>query len=146
MTLRRSESFGYLVSFLSRLLARALERRVQPLGLHSGQLPALLCLWEREGVSQAELCRLVQVEQPTMANTLNRMERHGLIRREADPADRRRALIFLTERARALEERVVAEAAAVNAVAAGSLSEAERAQLRGLLGRLIANLERDLGN
>lgn len=143
MPLRRSESVGSLVSYLGRLFARSLERRIQPHGLYPGQLPALLCLWEREGISQAELCRLVQVEQPTMANTLNRMERDDLIRRVPDPQDRRRALVFLTARARGLEDAVTGAAALVNAAAAAGLSDAEQAELLRLLGKLTANLEKD---
>jgi len=145
MSLRRTESFGYVINYLGRLFARALERRIQRYGLHPGQFPALLALWEREGISQAELCRLVQVEQPTMANTLNRMERDSLIRREPDPQDRRRALVFLTERARALEAEVTAEARGVNAVAIGSLTPEERAELLRLLNKMTGNLEREMG-
>lgn len=145
MSLRRTDSFGYVINYLARLFARALERRIQRFGLHPGQFPALLALWEREGISQAELCRLVQVEQPTMANTLNRMERDNLIRREPDPQDRRRALVFLTERARALEADVTAEARGVNAVAIGGLTPEERAELLRLLNKMTGNLEREMG-
>lgn len=143
--MRRSGSFGYVINYAGRLFARALERRIQRYGLHPGQFPALLALWEREGISQAELCRLVQVEQPTMANTLNRMERDDLIRREPDPQDRRRALVFLTERARAMEADVTAEARAVNQMATGTLTPEEQAELLRLLDKLTGNLERELG-
>lgn len=145
MSLRRTESFGYQVNYLGRLFSRALERRLGPHGLFPGQMPALLALWEREGISQAELCRIVQVEQPTMANTLNRMERDDLIRREPDPEDRRRVLIFLTDRARALEEPVTVLARATNAAAADGMSEDDSREAMRLLGTLIANLERDVG-
>lgn len=145
MPLRRTDSFGYQVNYLGRLFARALERRLGPLGLFPGQMPALLALWEREGISQAELCRVVQVEQPTMANTLNRMERDDLIRREPDPEDRRRVLIYLTDRARALEEPVTALARDANDAAAEGMSAEESRESMRLLARLIINLERDVG-
>ncbi|WP_029008495.1 MarR family winged helix-turn-helix transcriptional regulator [Azospirillum halopraeferens] len=143
MPSRRSETVGYLASFAGRLFIRALERRIQPHGLYPGQLPPLLCLWEREGISQAELCRLVQVEQPTMANTLNRMERDDLIRRLPDPRDRRRALVYLTDRARALEEPVMKATELVNALATDGLSGDEREEFRRLMDKLVENLERD---
>lgn len=145
MSLRRDESFGYLVNYCGRLFARALERRINRYGLFPGQMPALLALWEREGISQAELCRIVQVEQPTMANTLNRMERDDLIRREPDPEDRRRMLIYLTDRARALEEPVTALAREANDAAGQNLSAEESREAMRLLNMVIANLERDVG-
>ncbi|WP_448189936.1 MarR family winged helix-turn-helix transcriptional regulator [Azospirillum sp. sgz301742] len=144
MSLRRTESYGYLVNYLGRLFARALERRIGPHGLFPGQMPALLALWEREGISQAELCRIVQVEQPTMANTLNRMERDELIRRVPDPEDRRRVLIYLTDRARALEEPVTALARDANGIAGQGFTEEESREAMRLLGKLISNLERDV--
>lgn len=145
MSLRHTESFGSLISYLGRLLSRTLERRIGSYGLFPGQMPALLALWEREGISQAELCRIVQVEQPTMANTLNRMERDELIRREPDPDDRRRVLIFLTDRARALEEPVTALIREANGIAGQDLTEEESREAMRLLAKLIANLERDVG-
>ncbi len=145
MVLRRTDSFGYMVNHLARLFARALERRIQPHGLSPGQFPVLLALWEREGLTQAELCRIVQIEQPTMANTLNRMERDGLIRRAPDPHDGRRSLVLLTERARALEEPATAAATAVNSAAVAGLGEGDRAELRRLIAALTGNLERDSG-
>ena len=45
-----------------------------------------------------------------MANTLARMQRDGLIERRAHPSDRRAQLVFLTERARALEAEAIAAA------------------------------------
>ncbi len=145
MSLHHAESFGSLVGYLGRLFSRTLERRIGLYGLFPGQMPALLALWEREGISQAELCRIVQVEQPTMANTLNRMERDELIRREPDPDDRRRVLIFLTGRARALEEPVTALIREANGIAGQDLTEEESREAMRLLAKLIANLERDVG-
>jgi hypothetical protein len=52
-----------------------------------------------EMLSTLELCRRINVEQPTMAHTLDRMERDELIKRKPAPEDKRRALIHLTPRA-----------------------------------------------
>lgn len=142
---KRSQSYGYLINHLARLFIRALERRIEPFGLTAGQFPALLMLWERPGITQAEMARLTAVEQPTMANTLKRMERDGLIERRADPEDGRRTLVYPTPRAVAMKDDVLACAMEVNAVAAGSFGEDERAEALRLLARMIGNLERDTG-
>jgi DNA-binding MarR family transcriptional regulator len=106
-----------------------------------GQFPALLALYEREGRTQAELCQLVRIEQPTMANTLNRMQRDGLIDRDPDPADGRRSLVELTQRGRALEPALVAAAEAVNASATAGISAEELATLLSLVTRVIDSLD-----
>ena len=85
----RDASLGYQINHLGRLLAQALHQRIAPMGVVPGQFAQLLALFEQDGLSQRELCERVRIEQPTMANTLHRMERDALIRREPDPADGR---------------------------------------------------------
>lgn len=137
----RETSFGYLVNYLGRLFARELDRRIEPFGLMHGQFPALLMLWENPGLTQTEIARRVGVEQPTMANTLARMERDGWIERRPDPQDRRRTLVFPSARALEIRDQVLACALSVNAEATQGMDPAEQAQAMALLGRMIANLE-----
>jgi DNA-binding MarR family transcriptional regulator len=139
--LRREASLGYQVNHLARLLERALRLRIEEYGVVPGQFAQLLALYEQEGLTQRELCERVQIEQPTMANTLQRMERDGLIHRVPDPQDRRQAKVLLSDRARALQEPLVAAAREVNDAATGGLDVSEVALLLSLLARAIENLE-----
>ena len=143
MKFDRHQSPGHLINYLARLFAHALYRRIGSHGVTRGQFPVLLMLWEREGVTQTELAERLAVEQPTMANTLKRMERDGLIRREPDPEDRRRAHVHLTARGRGLEDVLTASARETNAVAMAGLSAEETRQFLALARRVIQNLEQD---
>ena len=97
------ESTAHLVSLASRLFTRALQERLGRYGVSVAQWSMLLLLWEEESLTQKELSRRQQIEEPTAARTLQRMERDGLIRREQDRDDNRRRRVVLTEtRARAL--------------------------------------------
>ena len=136
----RDTSTGYLVNHAARLLASALAREIGPHGVLPGYFPVLLVLWEHDGRTQAELVRLIDIEQPTLANTLRRMERDGLIRRRPDPRDRRAARIRLTPKARRLEETLTGSANAVNQRALEGLDAADRAALLRGLRAVIANL------
>ena len=137
----RRSSLGYQVNHLARLMAQALRERIAPLGVVPGQFAQLLALYERDGQSQAELCERVRIEQPTMANTLRRMERDGLVRRLPDPNDGRRAAVVLTERARELQEALVDAARDVNVVATTGIGKDELAVFMATVERLIHNLE-----
>jgi DNA-binding MarR family transcriptional regulator len=143
MTFDRLESPGHVVNYLARLFAGALYRRIGQHGVNTGQFPVLLMLWEQDGVTQASLVDKLAVEQPTMAGTLQRMERAGLIKRVADPNDRRQARIHLTRKGRTLEEALVAGAKETNAIALAGFTAAESAQFVKLARRMIQNLERD---
>lgn len=134
-------SLGYQVNLLARLLAQALRERIAPSGVVPGQFAQLLTLYEEDGLTQRELCERVRIEQSTMANTLRRMERDGLVRRLPDPEDRRRTRIELTDRAQRLEPELAASARDVNAIAARGLNSRELAAFMRTLTRIIANLE-----
>lgn len=93
----------------------------------------LLELWDGDGLTQRELTRRLDVEQATMANTLARMERDGLIERRAHETDARARTVHLTAKAMDLREPAQAAAREVNAMATGGISGAE---LDGFLVRM----------
>ena len=137
-------SLGYLLNLAGRLLGRALDRRLAEHGVALGHFPLLLVLWEEERLTQTEIARRLDIVQPTVANTLKRMQRDGLIAAAPDPANARRVLISLTERGRALEPRLKQEARGVNAAAAREMSANELADFRATLSKLIAALQQTL--
>jgi DNA-binding MarR family transcriptional regulator len=137
----REESSGYLTNWAARLFARAIDRRLAPLGLSSAYMPVFFALAGGESLSQTELARRASVEQPTMAATLKRMERDGLIARTPDPEDGRSALVSLTRLARAKLRSVQAAGHAVNDTAMTPLSATEQRQYLSLLRRVIAALD-----
>lgn len=139
--MERGASLGYGVNHLARLMEQALRERIAGMGVVPGQFAQLLALFEEEGVTQNELCEKVRIDQSTMAHTLKRMERDGLIRRSADPADGRRALIHLTERARGLRAELYAAAGAVNDIATQGFSDSRRAEFNRSIRQAIGNLE-----
>lgn len=139
--LDREKSLGYQANHLARLLARALRDRIEPLGVVPGQFAQLRALYESDGLTQAELCARVQIEQPTMASTLARMERDGLIKRVPDPGDRRRSLVMITPRALELRDELLSSATAVNAVATRGLDVREVAAFMTTMAKVIDNLE-----
>jgi DNA-binding MarR family transcriptional regulator len=143
MTSFKTSSAGYLANHVARLFARELAEAVRPLGLAPAQFMVLIELWRDEGLTQKDLVGRLDVEQATMAATLARMERDGLIERRPDQADARARRIQLTVRARALQEPALAAAKSVNARALAGFSEAEREVLLSGLRRIVGALSRN---
>ena len=132
------ESLGYLLNRSARLMANELAERLRPAGVAIGQWSVLLFLWARDGLSQAELSRLVGIEPPTMVRTIDRMVRDGLVLRMPDSDDGRLSRIHLTERGRSLRDELVPLAMAVNDAILQRLTAAEGRTLRRLLTKLLA--------
>ena len=137
MDFKKSQSAGYLVNHLARIFARGLAARIKPLGISTGTFPALLELWEEDGLTQKQLVRRLDIEQATMANTLARMERDGLIVRKKDESDGRVQRIWLTGQARDIRDAAGAAALAENDATLSGLSDAERRQFISLMQKVI---------
>ena len=137
MTFTKHQSAGYLINHVARIFARGLSARIKPLGLTTGTFPALLELWETDGLTQKQLVTRLDIEQATMANTLARMERDGLIKRKKDESDGRVQRIWLTQRARGLHGAAVTAAQDENLAALAGLSEDEHQQFIALLHKII---------
>jgi DNA-binding MarR family transcriptional regulator len=141
MAIRRIDSLGYQIGLLGRLYDRRLQDVLKVFGVAPGQFAPLVMLFEQDGLTQAELCRRINVEQPTMANTLQRMERDGLIKRKNDTADKRRALVHLTPRAREMQAKVMECARAVSNQAVKGLSAGDQDDMFRLVARMVENLK-----
>ncbi len=143
MEFDRMSSAGYLLNYSARLFAELLRNRIAPLGIVPGQFPALLALWEKDGVTQKELLATLDIEQATLANTLTRMERDGLITRKEHPADARARTIHLTERGRFIRDSAYQAATQINQEALAGLSEAETKAFLDSLRRVIGRIKED---
>src|SRR5215217_4718328 len=104
MSYSRMDSATYLAGLLAKTFSRSLAGKAAGLGFSPGQFPVLVELWTEDGLTQKQLLDRMDIEQATLANTLSRMERDGLIERKTHPTDRRAQVIFLTQAARAIED------------------------------------------
>ncbi len=139
MAFDRMESATYLASLLAKSFSRALQERGQKLGFAPGQFPVLLELWSEEGLTQKQLLDRMDIEQATMANTLARMERDGLIVRRKHPTDKRAQQIFLTDKARQMETAAKEAALAADQSHFSGFRHFERELLLEYMRMAIAN-------
>jgi DNA-binding MarR family transcriptional regulator len=98
-----SESLGFLLAKASQRWNELLAERFRRAG-YGEVRPAygsiLLPLFDEDGLRIGELARRARLSKQTLTTMVRLMERDGLVRREADPADGRATLVRLTPRAR----------------------------------------------
>jgi len=135
------ESLGYLVNKLARAFAQALGLRLAQHQVTVAQWAVLMFLWAEDGPTQRTLSRHVAIDEATMARTIDRMERDGLVRRVRNGRDRRQLNIFLTPWATDLRDTLVPLAMDVNALATATLSASERHLAESLIHRMVAALD-----
>ena len=101
-------------------------------------------LGEQSGPTpQRDVVEHLRVKPPTANGILDRLEEKKLICRRADPEDLRQKRVCLTEKGRELRVRLQNAFQEGAALTLHGLSEEETAVLRGLLNRIIQNLEED---
>jgi DNA-binding MarR family transcriptional regulator len=124
-----TESLGFLMSDVSRLMRRRFDERARKSGATGTQWRTLKLLERREGINQGQLAELLEVEPISACRMIDRLEEAGLVERRRDPADRRAWLIFLTDKARPVLDEL-------HVVASGMIEDL----LQGLNATEIENL------
>ena len=126
-----------LFRLASRLMARASHRRDFS---HHAQHQVLSILLDNGPMPQGELLEILDVRSSSLSELLRKLEDRELILRERNPEDRRGFIISPTDQARALAP----DNGGDNTDALfDCLDEAERGQLRTILGKLVASLRED---
>lgn len=140
MSFDKIRAAGVLASEVARLYSAELQRQLAPLGLTSAQFLVLSEIGGRDGLTQRDLTERLGVEQATMANTLNRMQRDGLIERRPHPEDGRAQIVMATAPARELVTAAGTIAKQVNDQVLAALPSAERELFLSMLMRMVTGL------
>ena len=105
------------------------------------QFAILNALIEDPGEDQVTLAGKVAFDAATFGSVIHRLEAKGWVRREADADDRRRKLLWVTAQGEAAAGAMKRAVSRAQLRILGSLDAQERAQLMGLLGKLVAGHE-----
>jgi MarR family transcriptional regulator, organic hydroperoxide resistance regulator len=138
-----NDRLAHLIKDATRALVRALQVRLADHRVSFGHWAFLRILWERDGFTQRELSERAGVMEPTTYAALKSMERLGYIVRRRMNGDRKKAHVFLTPKGRALRNRLVPLAEAVNSVAIQGVRAVDVDTTRRVLLTIIANLAQD---
>ena len=135
-----SDSLGFLISDVSRLMRRRFDERARQVGATRAQWRTLTTLSRNEGLNQGALAELLEVEPITLCRMIDRLEESGLVQRRRDPDDRRAWQLFLTEKSKPMLDdlRGMADDLFDNMLL--GMPDPERTALSASLDRMRANL------
>ena len=136
----RLRNFGFLLKELTRRYTQRFEVRARELSLNLAQCKVLARLEKNEGVSQARLAELAEVDAMTMVRILDRMEADELLERRPDPADRRARCLYLTAKAKPLVDQIWKLSETTREEVFAGTSKNERDVFMTVLERLHDNL------
>jgi MarR family transcriptional regulator for hemolysin len=131
MSLRRDLAFA--INDVARLLRTYADQKAAQFGLSRAKWAVLARLDRFEGIKQAELAEMLDLQPISLTRLLDSLCENGLIERRPDPQDRRAKRLFLRAAARPLLERL---SDLGEEMMAAALAGIDRRDLKLLLGQL----------
>ena len=135
-------NIGAMLHDVARLIRRRFERRARQTGLPitRQQARALLLIARHEGLSQAAIATMLDIEPIALVRLLDRLHEERLVERRAHATDRRVRTLWLTPLGWEVVDRTLAINAEVREEACGGLSPATREALMRALTHMKSNL------
>ena len=89
---------GFLIHDVSRLRRTVVDNALRPMGVTRSQwwVLANLSRHNGKGMMQTELAKVMDVGKVTLGGLIDRLEASGLVKRQADPSDRRAKRVVMT--------------------------------------------------
>ncbi|MEW5424969.1 MarR family winged helix-turn-helix transcriptional regulator [Amorphus sp. 3PC139-8] len=135
-----AQSLSFLIHDVARLMRRDISRRIQGLGMTPAQWRALAYVAKQEGLRQAALADLMEIQPITLARLIDRLEEANLVERRPDPTDRRAVQLYLAAGAEAPLETMWERASETRALALDGVSPEAVDQMIEALDRMRRNL------
>lgn len=100
------KSIGRLISILHRQAQIYHNNALRALEISSAEYPFLMYLYRKDGASQDEMSCFLVIDKAATARSIKALEEKGFIERRKDSHDKRFNYVFLTEKAKSVEEEV----------------------------------------
>jgi MarR family transcriptional regulator for hemolysin len=135
-------SLGALIQEVGRLFRRRFAERARAVSLpfSRSQCSVLAMLARNEGLTQAALAQLLDIEPISLVRLLDGLEEAGMIERRVNPRDRRCWMLYLTAAAAPVLEQIRAVGRLVREEALAGVPAKRRETLIADLRRLKENL------
>ena len=135
-----AESLVLLISDVERRVTRRLTRVLAHEGCSVERWRVLALLAGAGHHRMTELAEVTQLPPASLTRLIDGMVADNLVHRKADPGDRRRVLVHLAQRGRAMQRRLSDRVADQRDVIFGDVDEDDLAAVVDSLGAIVARL------
>jgi DNA-binding MarR family transcriptional regulator len=138
--LQHPVAFGPLVRDISRLIRKRFETKALKVGLTQSQWALISQLIQHEGINQAALAEMMDIEPITVVGLLDRLEKAGWVERRPDPDDRRAHLLYLTKKVNSITDQMESIKAQLRKEAFAGVPAQQEQLIMQTLQRIRSNL------
>lgn len=134
-------SIGFIVNRTAKVFVKALDSELRgKVGVSFGQWKVLVILSIQDGITQKEIANKLELEAATIIPIIDKMEKEGLVVRQADKSDRRNNRIYRTDKADAIWEQMIECATKIREISVKDVSEKHITIMRNCLEKICNNL------
>ena len=134
-----NREFAFTLMDVARLMKTYADQRARQFGISKAQWGVLMRLQFAEGLNQAELAEMLDLQPITLTRVLDTLAENGLIERKPDPNDRRANKLYLTPAALPLLEQL-------NKLGLDMMANVLSGIDRGTVERMLSDLQDVRGN
>lgn len=132
-----SECMVFLLSKAYQKGHQIVQKRLKPYGITNVQYVILEMLWDRAGMTAAELGSQLMIDKATMSGILERMVDADLLVRKQDRRDRRLYHLYPSEHINTFRDQLIEERKSANEELLQAFSNQDRADLKRLLLEML---------
>ena len=137
MEIKQTVSFS--LSNISVSYRNLLEKLMDEIGLHGGQVYILNELWENDGLSQADIMKSLAVSAPTITKMISSLVSASFVQTKKCKNDTRLTRVYLTKKGKVIQPLVLAQWAKLEDIALKNFSDTEKVLVSLLLEKLKNN-------
>ena len=119
-----------------------LFQQISGYGLYPGQMPVIKTLHEQNGLTQSEIAKKLKVKPSTVAVSIRRLEKAGMVMRQPDGSNQRRYRVYLTEQAEKIGDKMQDILRENEKHILAGFDEKERCMLEEFFRRLLENIQK----
>ena len=140
LELEPEKSLAFWIFTAAHAIESSLNEELAPLGITIRQVQILGILAIHGEAVQSEIADMLRVEPSSVVRLLDRMERDGWIERREDPADRRRKIVRVTDKATPVWKQIMIHGGRVKQRALENIPETDIEATHRTLTRIRENL------
>ena len=108
-TMKQQRQAGFLMAKIRQVSERIFVRKLKEYGIeiNPAQGRIMFALWQKDGITINELAQKTQLGKSTLTSMLDRLEQMQYLKRRRCRKDRRKILLFRTEKDKAMERKYI---------------------------------------
>lgn len=140
----RETKGGFLITKIKQVQGRIFDLLLQKAGIeefNGAQGRILYVLWQEDGLPIIELSKRTGLAKTTLTSMLDRMDEKGFLERVVDNKDRRMIRVFLTSKAKVLNDQYNEVSSEMSQIFYKNFSDEEIITFEKALEKILYNLE-----